>query len=746
MSSQIPTSTTVLHHNQVDPTRSSLSIPKLAKHAVLPPLPSTFDARDKWQGCLSDPPTQGTCGSCWAFAAVTTLQDRFCIASCAPAATSAAWAHLDSTVHLCSNDPHTYNAKNENQLYNIADQLFALKKVTVRLSFFQIKTGYGKNVDPSLWASTVPCDQVAGVLPQITLQEWITYFQQAYRDMKQGSSPQQRTRGLTNIALMELGAPLGFYLPLSDQDTEAVALQKMKIYFQFWDTNKNNVIDLCEFETKKERGPMQLSVQKLIVCLVTNETMPLSDTSAIQANAACGGAALTEAWRYLRDSGTPIERCVGYTFQQWGEQPSPTSVSQSHDVLPMCSELLGPNRNHCPGFVSPQEWDQLMHLIVTGKERLEQETESQQQVDIQELSKKLLELEPWNQPLLMMFRALTAYTVAAEEGQIQIEILQNGPVTTGFTLYHDFLYSFAANEGGRGGQRFSASANERASANGGGNGKASALGSTATSLIYKWDGVSASTGTAHAVVIVGWGTYQDIPFWIIRNSWGTQWGTSGDTHGPNGLPSSTQGGGYFWIHRGTNECNLEANVVAGLPDLAGDAFPGTVVQPDPQYIEARITELPSGYNCVYPKAVGNSELVCQHLGHHGAATDYETIDNKLVPVDVTSPLAFFWPDTPQARTKRQALYKQIDSYIHKNNQLSQLKQEFDTMFPKEKPLFAKLLEKQNQGPGPGGSPSAQEQQGDPESNLFVALLAVLTGLGVVTVLLLLLGSKKIKAV
>lgn len=52
----------------------------------------------------------------------------------------------------------------------------------------------------------------------------------------------------------------------------------------------------------------------------------------------------------------------------------------------------------------------------------------------------------------------------------------------------------------------------------------------------------------HAITIVGYGattattTSPSVPYWIVRNSWGTGWGISG----------------YFLIKRGVNMCNIEA--------------------------------------------------------------------------------------------------------------------------------------------------------------------------------------------
>uniref|UniRef100_A0AC34R2H7 Peptidase C1A papain C-terminal domain-containing protein n=1 Tax=Panagrolaimus sp. JU765 TaxID=591449 RepID=A0AC34R2H7_9BILA len=50
-----------------------------------------------------------------------------------------------------------------------------------------------------------------------------------------------------------------------------------------------------------------------------------------------------------------------------------------------------------------------------------------------------------------------------------------------------------------------------------------------------------TTAVDHAVVVVGYGVANNIPYWIVRNSWGTSWGEQG----------------YVRIQRGINYCNME---------------------------------------------------------------------------------------------------------------------------------------------------------------------------------------------
>ncbi|KAE9412819.1 hypothetical protein Angca_010233, partial [Angiostrongylus cantonensis] len=101
----------------------------------------------------------------------------------------------------------------------------------------------------------------------------------------------------------------------------------------------------------------------------------------------------------------------------------------------------------------------------------------------------------------------TSYNVSHSVSAIQREIMTNGPVVAGFIVYDDFyLYK---------------------------------------SGIYKH--TYGEEDGSHAVRILGWGEEGGIPYWLIANSWNTDWGENG----------------YFRIVRGTNECEIEENVVAG---------------------------------------------------------------------------------------------------------------------------------------------------------------------------------------
>lgn len=109
------------------------------------------------------------------------------------------------------------------------------------------------------------------------------------------------------------------------------------------------------------------------------------------------------------------------------------------------------------------------------------------------------------------FYGNSAYKLPNDERMIQLEIMTNGPVESGFTVYEDmYLYR-------RG--------------------------------VYKY--VVGKAVGKHAVRIIGWGREQGIPYWLISNSYGTHWGENG----------------YLKMLRGSNHLDIEATVIAGLPKV-----------------------------------------------------------------------------------------------------------------------------------------------------------------------------------
>jgi cathepsin B len=48
---------------------------------------------------------------------------------------------------------------------------------------------------------------------------------------------------------------------------------------------------------------------------------------------------------------------------------------------------------------------------------------------------------------------------------------------------------------------------------------------------------------------LGWGVENGTPYWLVANSWNSDWGDNG----------------YFRILRGKDECGIEGSISAGLP-------------------------------------------------------------------------------------------------------------------------------------------------------------------------------------
>jgi len=110
----------------------------------------------------------------------------------------------------------------------------------------------------------------------------------------------------------------------------------------------------------------------------------------------------------------------------------------------------------------------------------------------------------------------SAYAVEPDVRSIQSELYTNGPMEVSFEVYQDFL-DYA---GG----------------------------------IYFHQG--GKLGGGHAVKLIGWGEEGGIPYWIVANSWNSDWGENGT----------------FRILRGKDECGIESGAVGGVPDLSRGAM------------------------------------------------------------------------------------------------------------------------------------------------------------------------------
>lgn len=122
------------------------------------------------------------------------------------------------------------------------------------------------------------------------------------------------------------------------------------------------------------------------------------------------------------------------------------------------------------------------------------------------------------------FRCLFYYSIdngVKNNKNLMKDIMHWGPLVTSFQVYSDF-YDFNPQVDG----------------------------------VYQSNLDPATLVGGHAVVISGWGTYQDpktqksIPFWWIKNSWGPDFGIQG----------------YFRMLRGSNHCGIEENAVGMIPN------------------------------------------------------------------------------------------------------------------------------------------------------------------------------------
>jgi hypothetical protein len=160
----------------------------------------------------------------------------------------------------------------------------------------------------------------------------------------------------------------------------------------------------------------------------------------------CFGNTLSDAWRYLYVSGTTTLECLPYSLR--GNYDTPLDQVTEPKQIPLCYDVTGKIGDMCA--------DNIYHST-TG---LETGTPAR------------------------LYRAGEIYRIESEPEKIQAEIMTNGPVTTGITVYPSFYQFDAQND------------------------------------VFTHSPDETEIG-GHAVEIVGWGVHPTQgDFWWIKNSWG----------------------------------------------------------------------------------------------------------------------------------------------------------------------------------------------------------------------------------
>lgn len=505
--------------------------------------PSFFFVNEKWPGSLPRPLYQGTCGSCWGFAAVTALSSRFYIESCG--------------LSGCMNYPQINFGSLNNVYYNL-NNIYKFRKIYLTDAFKLLDTSKDDN---------------------ITLDEWSKNIIKYFDSFNSQGTPYMEKHYIAQVLVYMLNfQSLGSIDLTNRNEVEQRINDSFESWLQVLKSN-NKTINITDLKNFWDNEPITLSAEKIIACCndCVKEDMTTITGSRkpdVTEPLVCLGSTLDEAWTMLRESGTPTAMCIGYNLDSW--KPG------SH--APTCGEVQGPIYSFCSGYTIDRshfnigdrgedkgvEWAKDINQTINKFEE-----SNVNPIAIPHVDQNL----PWIDPQLFRFRAKNVYKVKNDVKHIQREILERGPVTTGFLMYPDFQFTFGTD--GLGGQFFKDSTDFP-------------LGSTKNSLIYKWSGdKSISPIGGHAVTIVGWGTYKYvdkkapnnngdntyyIPYWICLNSWGSKWGTSGFSKYENrgGVPEDLKGGGYFWILRGTNECEIENNVIVGQPDIENISYPDVV--------------------------------------------------------------------------------------------------------------------------------------------------------------------------
>merc|ERR1712203_652481 len=97
-----------------------------------------------------------------------------------------------------------------------------------------------------------------------------------------------------------------------------------------------------------------------------------------------------------------------------------------------------------------------------------------------------------------------------------------------------------------------------------------------------------STKMNHAVTVVGYGTENGKPYWVVKNSWGANWGD----------------GGYIKIARGNSECGIGSQCALVECSKTGTASPAPQAPPP--------APIPASQICDISNLYGTSSITGQY--------------------------------------------------------------------------------------------------------------------------------------
>ena len=601
--------------------------------------PTFFCVTEKWTGCLPRPLYQGSCGSCWAFAVVTSISSRFYIESCG--------------LSGCRNYPQINFGSMNNVNYNI-NNVYKFRKLYLTDVFTEIDKSLDGYISFDEWSNTLNGYQKIFSVQTSSYSErhriaqimvYLLNFQSLGSiDLTNKQKVNIRIKDSFDIWIELLTNLTDSQKQLDQYKSNNLSQVNTQSAFNPPINTQGaliNQIDINLLKTYWLNEPITLSAEKLISCCndcvsfdyMTKTYNDLGSSSSSSkpdrntGNPACMGLTLKEAWSMLLDSGTPTADCIGYNLDSWTEG----------SYTPTCKEVQGPIYSFCTGYVIDKSNFQLGdyngNKSVKWAQEVDKYISDAENSGIDPVAIPVTDnYVPWVDPQLFRFKAKNVYKV--HPNAIEKEIMERGPVTATFVLYSDFQNDFGVNGG-----------IDYIEGSGGNN---DVIGGSSKNIIYKAS-VDPSNKVlgAHSITIVGWGTYKGYEYWICMNSWGTKWGHGGIAPYGNRDQLPKKGSGFFWMSRGINNCDIENNVYAGQPDIDNITYMGVADKYGWKLLPPSSTDVDYIPQQTDPTTINNNIIKYNKLQNGGGIFTYKENNNNNTiwsteSMQPPSPFVLFW--------------------------------------------------------------------------------------------------------